>query len=126
MHWYFKAIQNFAIFHTRARRKEFFNFLIFHMLFLLTAILLDIFLLGHFPGGSLMSLTSIYLIATIIPCFSVAVRRLHDTGRPGGYLFFILVPVIGAIYLLWIMSEDSDVYVNEWGVCPKRIRQKQI
>lgn len=121
MHWYFHSIQNFAIFHTRSQRKEFVHFLFFHFLFFFITILMDYFILGNFVQGKITSFTSLYLIASFLPFISLCVRRLHDTGRSGMCLLFALIPVIGLIYLLYLLLLDSEKRVNDWGICPRRI-----
>ena len=43
------------------------------------------------------SLSNLFSIATFIPSLAVAVRRLHDTGKSGGYYFISLIPIVGII-----------------------------
>lgn len=123
MHYYFRVLQQFAIFHTRSRRKEYFHFLGYHLLLLLMTILMDYLLLGNFAQGKLLSFTGLYFAATFLPFVSATVRRLHDTGRSGMYILIGLVPVLGQIYLICLLSCNSERRVNEWGICPRRIRE---
>lgn len=46
-------------------------------------------------------------------------RRLHDTGRSGFYWFIRFIPLIGAIWLLILLVEDSEYGTNKWGINPK-------
>jgi uncharacterized membrane protein YhaH (DUF805 family) len=65
-----------------------------------------------------------YVVATIvalgvfIPNLAVTVRRLHDTGRSGWWLFIVFVPLIGAIILFVFMLLDSQREANGWGAPP--------
>lgn len=69
--------------------------------------------------------TSLYYVAmgivfvvTVIPGTCVAVRRLHDTGRGGGWIFINLVPAIGAIWFLVLMLLPSEPQPNRFGDVP--------
>lgn len=64
-------------------------------------------------------LTTLYSLAVLLPSLSVAVRRLHDTGRSGWWLFIALIPIIGAIILLVFMCLDSQPGDNKYGPNPK-------
>ena len=62
----------------------------------------------------------IYAIAAFIPNLAVSVRRLHDTGRSGANLFWILLPVIGAILLLVYFVTGSNPGDNAYGPEPEK------
>jgi len=52
------------------------------------------------PHGVILgAIWLVWALATIIPTFAVLVRRLHDTGRSGFWVFIGLVPLIGALVL---------------------------
>ena len=58
----------------------------------------------------------LFYIFNFLPMLSVAVRRLHDTGRSGFWYFIVLVPFgIGAIWFLVLMLLDSDDE-NQYGL----------
>jgi hypothetical protein len=44
------------------------------------------------------------------------VRRLHDTGRSGGYIFLGLLPIIGWIWLLILLLKKGDDSINKYGI----------
>jgi uncharacterized membrane protein YhaH (DUF805 family) len=48
-----------------------------------------------------------------------SVRRLHDTGHSGWWVFINLIPVIGAIILLIFLLTDSQEGANQYGPNPK-------
>ena len=62
----------------------------------------------------------IFLLFCDIPMISVAVRRLHDTGRSGFYYFLSFIP-FGVFILLYFCSLDSEERPNEYGPSPKYI-----
>ena len=64
------------------------------------------------------AISTLYSIATIIPCLSIAVRRLHDTGKSWKYLFIALIPIAGPIILIVQLCKKSDG-ANQWGPAAK-------
>ena len=74
----------------------------------------------HYDGyfGTLITL-SVYVGAIMLPTLSATVRRLHDTGKRGEYIFIALVPFFGHIALLVLLCTDSMRETNEFGPSPK-------
>lgn len=54
----------------------------------------------------------------LIPNLALTVRRLHDTGKGGGWIFIALVPFIGEIWLLILMLLPSQQGPNRFGDMP--------
>ena len=125
MKWYLKVMQeNYANFDGRARRKEYWMFVLIQMLVMIMAMILDGVLgLGFDLGyGVKLPYGWIYLLAAlahIIPSIAVAVRRMHDVGKSGWFLLIYLIPIIGVIWLLVLACTDGDSSDNEYGPSPK-------
>ena len=51
-------------------------------------------------------------MAVIVPFFSMQIRRIRDTGRAWPWIFISLVPLIGQLWLLWILIGPSDDQVR--------------
>ena len=119
MSWYLAVLKKYAVFSGRARRKEYWMFVLFN--FIITACLC--FVLGFIsamlntPG--LVVLAQLYYLAVFLPGLGVSVRRLHDTGKSGWMLLLGLIPVIGGIILLVFMVLDSQPGSNQYGENPK-------
>lgn len=113
MNWYIKALKNYAVFGGRARRTEYWMFVLFNMI-VAVVLAAAVGLLGG-PGF----LNTIYSLGVLIPSLAVSVRRLHDTGRTGWWLLIGLIPLIGFIVLLIFFVKDSDPENNEYGSNPK-------
>nr|WP_320119882.1 DUF805 domain-containing protein [uncultured Marinifilum sp.] len=113
MNWYLEVLKKYAVFNGRARRKEYWMFFLFNIIFGIAASLLDT-LIGTAPV-----INSIYGLAILIPGIAVSVRRLHDTGRSGWFLLLGLIPFVGAIILLVFFATDGDTSDNEYGANPK-------
>ena len=118
MKWYFEALRKYAVFHGRARRREFWLFTIINTLIGLVLASLD----GTFrPSGAYGALTGLYALATLIPSLAVSVRRLHDTDRSGWWLLISLVPFIGYLVLLVVWLLDGDHGSNRYGPNPRTV-----
>ena len=119
MNWYLKVLKNYAGFSGRARRKEFWMFLLFNTIFLIVAAIID-----NIAGTTIEDLPyglfyCLYVLAFFIPGLAVSVRRLHDVGKSGWYYFIILIPIAGVIWYLVLVCTDGDPGENEYGLNPK-------
>lgn len=118
MHWYLEVLRKYAVFSGRARRQEYWMFFLINLVIS--------FALG-FVGGmiglgadtGLSILTIIYTVVVLVPSLAVGVRRLHDTGRSGWWLLIALIPLLGALILLFFMVQDSEPRDNQYGPNPK-------
>lgn len=104
----FRPFRKYAVFQGRARRKEYWYFL----LFLSGVNFMLGFLGGLFQSSSLGLLSTLLVLATFIPSLAVGVRRLHDSDRSGWWL---LLPVVNLVLLCF----DSDTGSNRFGPSPK-------
>lgn len=119
MKWYLHALQNYAVFEGRARRREYWIFELMN-----SAITIALFVLAAMLGKAghpyFVSLPFLYIAATIIPSLASLVRRLHDTNRSGWWFFIGMIPLVGGLVLLVITLTDSDPGDNRYGPNPKR------
>lgn len=83
-----RVFSNYANFQGRARRSEYWYFVLFYGI-----VMLCLSLLALIPGAVL--LTVIFWLGTVVPNLAVSWRRLHDTGRSGAWVFLSLVPIGG-------------------------------
>jgi len=118
MEWFLLALKKYAVFEGRSRRKEFWNFILFYIIFYLAAFLIDN-LFGFDPVNSTGLFTIIFALAMIVPNLSVSVRRLHDTGRSGWWVLLGIIPIVGSIVLIIFYAQDSQPGTNEYGPNPK-------
>ena len=114
-----KCFQNYANFSGRARRSEYWYFVLFNAL--VGGVLSGLARMAGegFIASSLTSLASLYSLATLVPGLAVAWRRLHDIGKSGGYWFFIFIPIAGPIILLVWLVKAGDAGDNAYGPDPK-------
>ena len=74
------CFQKYVVFNGRAKRTEFWFFLLFSFL---GAICLSILDMAIFPRNEVGVLSLIFTVLTFLPYISVTCRRLHDTNRSG-------------------------------------------
>ena len=130
MKWFLKVVKdNYANFNGRARRKEFWMFVLFNFIISSVLMFLDNMLGFNFnsepvPGAEWASsfqsgyLGSIYSLAILIPSLAVTVRRFHDTGKSAWNLLWYFT-CIGILYQLYLLIKEGDQGQNEYGADPK-------
>jgi uncharacterized membrane protein YhaH (DUF805 family) len=118
VYWYKVVLQRYARFSGRARRKEFWTFILVNTL--ITLVLGGIDAVLNTSSAALL-----YSLATIIPTLAVGSRRLHDTGRSGWWQLIAVVPFIGAVVLIVLMALDSEHGPNQHGPNPKAVERER-
>jgi len=119
MNWYIDVLKKYAVFQGRARRKEYWFFVLFNVIISIGLTIVDV-MIGTFNAETgIAYLSTLYSLAVLIPSIAVSVRRLHDTDRTGWWLFIALIPLIGLIVLLVFMFLDSQPGDNKYGANPK-------
>ena len=129
------AFKNYSNFSGRIRRSEYWFFLL--VVNIVTFILLLFFVLFetktiykysydyydryskrryNYEGMlAFRILLGIHVSFIALPTLSASVRRLHDIGKSGCYLFIGLVPFFGTLTLLVFLCRDSMPEANEFG-----------
>jgi len=123
MNWYLSVLKNYAGFTGRARRREYWMFGLFNALFLIIAAVLDNIFGTTFEFLFYGLFYVLYSCAVLVPSLAVCVRRLHDVGKSGLFLFVGLIPLVGAIWLLILACKDGDPGTNAYGPNPKEVPQ---
>ena len=111
MKWFIKCLKQYADFKGRARRKEYWWFVVFNFIFtmvLLISLLVQMFTLGWSEPGvtkyevaartiksPFLWLYLLFYVAMFLPGLAVSVRRLHDIGRSG---WWVLLLYSGSIF----------------------------
>jgi len=118
MNWYLDVLKKYAVFSGRARRKEYWMFVLVNVIIAFVLGLID-GIVGVALGSDQSLLSTLYILAILLPGLAVGVRRLHDTGRSAWWLLIALVPIIGPIVLLVFSVQDSQHGDNQYGPNPK-------
>ena len=117
------CFSKYATLEGRSRRSEYFFWQLFT--FIIGSHLNLLGLQDQLESSSDFNLGTIFVLVfnliVFIPSLAVAVRRLHDIGKSGTNLLFVLLPVIGWILLIFYCCKDSQPGSNKWGENPKEM-----
>ena len=117
--------ENYCNFTGRARRSEYWNFVLFIVILSFIFSFVTLILVPFFGNSFITFIPMIFFYVFLFYCFipglAVIVRRLHDTGRSGLYYFVGLIPFIGEIILIIFLLEDSQPNTNMYGPSNKYV-----
>jgi len=106
-----EVLKKYAVFHGRARRKEYWMFILFN--FVVVVVLSAVEgILGVAARTNRSILVTIYELATLVPALAVGVRRMHDTDHSGWWLLFPIVNFVFAV-------SEGQRAANRFGPDPK-------
>ncbi|WP_282072402.1 DUF805 domain-containing protein [Polaribacter atrinae] len=113
MNWYIKALKQYSDFKGRARRQEYWMFVLFNTIISIGFMFLDKVLGTNYGDlGEDGYLETLYSLAVLIPYLAVTARRMHDVGKSGWYM---LIP----FYNFYLACTNSVAGENKWGENPK-------
>ena len=119
MEWATLPLKKYADFTGRARRKEYWMYVLLAMVLYVIAYFVDVALgLSGTVGGIYGPAYLLVALGLFIPSLAVAIRRLHDTDR-SGWWFLIIFTGIGAIVLLVFFVSEGTRGPNRFGDDPK-------
>ena len=107
MDYFIGALKKYADFTGRARRQEYWMFILIYMIINIVLAILGLEVISALVG-----------LGLLIPSISIAARRLHDTGRSGWWQLILLIPLIGFIVFIIFTVQDSHD-ANDYGPNPK-------
>ena len=114
MKWFLKCIRNYVNFSGRARRTEFWYFILFSCLLLIVAMALDVVCFNT-PYGVFYLLVALFLF---LPQLAVSARHLHDTGRTSKWLLWnylaLLVWAVAALVLSGLSAFAGGRDASAW------------
>ena len=118
MDWYLNVLRNYIGFGGRARRNEYWMFILVNFIFALVLSIVDKILGWEWASGEGV-LTSIYGLFILLPSWAVQFRRLHDTDRSAWWLLLLLIPIVGWIVILIFNCQSGTPGENRFGPDPK-------
>lgn len=114
-----RCFSQYATFRGRARCKEFWSFWLLNLLIGAAYGCIAFHMRGMGPITRIPTVFFLlYMLASLVPMISASVRRLHDTGRSGASLLFLLIPVIGALLVLGWLCTAGEPGENQYGPNP--------
>lgn len=121
MKYFSAAMKKYADFEGRASAREYWMFYLMYVVFTLGFALLDLLFRTYSSNNSPGLFTGLYGLAVLLPSLAIAVRRLHDTNKAGGWYFISFIPLIGAIWFIFLLVAEGDTAANRFGPLPEKI-----
>lgn len=109
MNYFITCLKKYAVFRGRASRKEFWTFYLTVLAIVLLLSILDTTI--GMTQDDVGFLTGLFALAVTLPIYAALVRRYHDSGHSGWWIF---VPIFSFI-LLFYRSQPGD---NKYGPNP--------
>lgn len=100
------CFQKYADFNGRASKPEYWWFFLFCFV---GAMIIEV---------ALGSLSLIFSLVTLLPSLAVGARRLHDINKSGWFQLIWFIPILGWIYMIYLMVQDGDEQANIYGEPP--------
>ena len=120
MDWYLNVLKNYFGFGGRARRKEYWMFVLVNIIFTFVLGILDR-MFGWERAGGEGILTTIYGVLVFIPWWAVQFRRLHDTDRSARRRRVLLIPIVGWLVIIIFNCQNGTPGSNRFGADPKQL-----
>ena len=108
------CLKRYAKFEGRASRSEFWYWVLATFIIGFVVGFVGVLSVGE---SATNAISNILQLALLLPGLAVAVRRLHDTGRSGWNLLWVLLPLVGAIILIVYYCQASRE-ANQYGEGP--------
>lgn len=108
MKYFIKELKRFNQIYGRTAKLDFWMFLMVDLLIVFFLVL---------TGTVIESFIAIYNIFTylmIIPILTAQIRRLHDINKSGRYVFLNLIPLVGQVYLFYLLTKDGEAFINQY------------
>lgn len=106
------GLSRYFDFNTRSSRSEYWYWVLFVILLSIIAAVID----GIIFGAPI--LRTLVTLGLLVPGIAVGVRRLHDIDRSGWWYLIALIPLIGALVLIYWFVQPGTQGSNEYGDNP--------
>ena len=121
--WWKKVVfQNYANFSGRARRAEYWNFVLVNIIIYIPLYIVfigSIFNDSETFGTLSIAVLGLFALFMLVPSLAVLVRRLHDLNKSGWNFLFYFIPIAGPIIMLVWLCTEGNRFTNNYGDDPK-------
>ena len=114
------VFQKYAVFEGRARRSEYWWFVLGYSIVNGVLSGLASACSGSTMGSIVSVISGIVGLACLVPSIAVTTRRLHDTGKSGWWQLLSLTCVGAIVVIVWT-AMDSQPGDNQYGPNPKEM-----
>ena len=95
--------KGYADFNGRAKRPEYWWFALFY------------FVVGLLLESVSSPVSWAFTLVTVLPSLAVGSRRLHDMNKSGWFQLIWIIPILGWIYLIYLLAQPGDAGDNQYG-----------
>ena len=114
-----KCFSNYVTFSGRAPRSEFWWFMLFIFAGNLFFGIVDAVFFGDMVEEQPVSVVgALFALAVFLPSLAVSVRRLHDLDKSGWWYLLVLIPILGALVLIYFFIQQGTKGANRFGSDP--------
>lgn len=53
---------------------------------------------------------ALFCVVELLPSISLIFRRMHDIGKSGWYISVLLIPIVGFVWYLYLVTRESNFY----------------
>jgi len=125
MQWFIDVVKKYAVFDGRARRKEYWMFVLFYTIIYVILGFVDM-VIGTSAQNSFGGLLAgLFGLAVLLPSIGVSIRRMHDTNRSGWWILISLIPCVGWIWFIVLAAQEGTIGDNQYGPDPKAAERGQ-
>ena len=114
----FDAMIKYAVFSGRARRQEFWGFMLRLFIVYFMSVMIDVLLGTYDEEAGIGIVSGIVVLLFLLPSISVSVRRLHDINRSGWWMLLTIIPFASFVLLVFYCL-DGTKGENRFGPDPK-------
>ncbi len=57
---------------------------------------------------TMLTLFSIFCLIELLPSVTLIIRRMHDIGKSGFYIFVLFIPLFGFIWYIYLVTRPSN------------------
>jgi len=122
----FRPLKKYAVFSGRARRKEYWLFLLFFSVLSFIGGIVDAAFLGYEDFDDGVSIVGLLLtLVFVVPGIAVLVRRLHDLDKSGWWILPFFIPLVNLILMLAFLTRSGTNGMNRFGTDPLAEKNRQ-
>jgi len=110
------CLKKYFNFKDRASRSEYWYFQL---------LLFPIFIWSQFPSddNQILVIQLVLTFGLIIPGISSGVRRFHDKDKSGWFILISIIPIIGTIIIMIMLSDKGTEGPNRFGKYPLKLKK---
>lgn len=60
----------------------------------------------------MITIFALFCLIELLPSISLILRRMHDIGKNGKYIFVLFIPIVGFIWYIYLVTRPTDYYKN--------------